>query len=132
MTTALTTTLAAPRCIRCGCTEDRACPVHVAGMPSSCVWVMVDRRRRVGLCSACATATELVFTFLPPARNADGSADLGVTAALLADFLTLPASTVRRALQLLELRGLATPVDKAGNERYWCSPAIDETMELEQ
>lgn len=35
------------KCIRCGCTDRRACP-------EGCGWIVVDRRRRIGICSSAA------------------------------------------------------------------------------
>ena len=34
------------KCIKCGCTDDRACP-------GGCSWVWVDRKKGKGLCSQC-------------------------------------------------------------------------------
>lgn len=34
------------RCIRCRCTDSMACP-------DGCGWIVVDRRRRIGICSNC-------------------------------------------------------------------------------
>lgn len=36
-------------CVQCGCTDTRACP-------AGCCWLVVDRERRVGVCSSCATS----------------------------------------------------------------------------
>lgn len=35
-----------PTCIKCGCTEDRACP-------EGCSWTFLNRKTNEGLCSAC-------------------------------------------------------------------------------
>lgn len=37
-------------CIGCGCTDHRAC---VDGRGHACWWLVRDRKRRVGVCSAC-------------------------------------------------------------------------------
>ncbi len=42
-------------CLGCGCTDSRACD-------GGCGWVLVDRRRGIGVCTAC----EVVSRPLPP------------------------------------------------------------------
>lgn len=120
-----------PRCVRCGCTQSRACPVETAEGRRGCTWVLLDLRRRAGLCSACATSVELVFAHLPSLDDDEDRAG-GITASVLAGYLGEPVSTVRKALAELEERGLATPVEKIGNEVLWVSPAVDEEEQEKQ
>lgn len=53
-----------PRCLSCGCTEFSACMVVAGGQVQGCAWVLVDNKRLVGLCSACATTQQLVWAVL--------------------------------------------------------------------
>src|SRR4051794_16620808 len=86
-----------PRCISCGCTEDRACLVAVnGGQLQGCAWIIVDRAKGEGLCSACATLPQLVYAVLPSANDRapqlrdlspDLAAGAGITMRELADFL---------------------------------------------
>lgn len=36
------------KCLKCGCTDTRPCP-------QGCAWIWVDRKRKTGLCSGCAS-----------------------------------------------------------------------------
>lgn len=120
-----------PRCIGCGCTEDRACPVENGDGTRGCSWIMLDLRRRVGLCSSCATSVQQVFGFLAPLDPDPREEAQGSCAEDIAAYLGMPVSTVRKALLTLEERGLATPVDKEANVVYWCAPSLDESLEPE-
>ena len=117
------------RCIRCGCTEDRACPVANGDGSIGCSWVMADLHRRVGLCTACASSVELVFATLPPLDPDPAEEAQGTDAATIAGWLDRPVSTVRKALSELAAHGLALPVDQSGNTFYFCAPPLEPIQE---
>lgn len=91
-----------PRCISCGCTETNACLVVMSGQTQRCAWILVDRRRGEGLCSACATLPQLLYAVLARIRQ-DG---MGVRE--LADHIGKSPTQVRHALEFLRPLGLVT------------------------
>jgi hypothetical protein len=90
---------AGPRCISCGCTEAQACLVMHWGELQGCSWILLDNKRKEGLCSACATPAQLAYRMLTLAQ--------GFTVESLSACIGRSRPVVRRALRQLEKRGLA-------------------------
>lgn len=44
-------------CIGCGCQDDRACMVETGIEKTPCFWIQLDRKARIGVCSACPKAS---------------------------------------------------------------------------
>lgn len=40
------------KCIGCGCTDSKAC-VTSGLFGGTCFWVLVDRKKKIGVCSSC-------------------------------------------------------------------------------
>jgi DNA-binding transcriptional ArsR family regulator len=112
-----------PRCISCGCTEDRACLVSVAGQLQGCAWILVDRLKGEGLCSACATLPQLLFALLEPDDPLGLTSSYGRTVSELAELTTTSPGRIRRALAQLEMKGLVERAyaSMGGSEpTRWC------------
>ena len=114
--------LGAPaRCISCGCTEDQACTVIMNGEPTGCAWVLLDREKAQGLCSACATVEQLCYAVLQPADPLELAPLSGqpASSAELSLILGYPVAHIRRALRHLEHVGLAVADRFDGRTRAW-------------
>lgn len=100
-----------PRCISCGCTESRACLVTHWGKLQGCSWILLDNKRKEGLCSACATVPQMAYAMLARAQ--------GFTIESLSHCIGRSKARVKRALEQLERRGLAE-ADRVGSRAvFW-------------
>lgn len=117
----------AARCISCGCTEDQACTVIMNGAPTGCAWVLLDREKAQGLCSACATAEQLCYAVLQPADPLELAPLSGqpASSAELALILGVPVRRIRRALLTLEVNGLAVAGRFDHRTRAWYRASTD-------
>lgn len=111
------------RCISCGCTDDEACIVRIPGqmLPTTCAWILVDRRKGEGLCSACATVEQRCFALLQSVDPLELQPLAGqpTSSAELALITGEPVRRIRRALRTLERRGLAVPDRFDGRTLAW-------------
>lgn len=109
------------RCMSCGCTEARACPVRRNGVVQGCAWVLLDRAKGRGLCSACATLPQLLFALLPladPLGSEGALRAFGVTVRELAEYTGRTRRQLRRVLRDMRGRGLATS-ERVGKKLTW-------------
>ena len=110
------------RCISCGCTESRACLVVRNGEMQGCAWVLLDRTKHEGLCSACASLEQLLYALLQPSDPLESNGTLrpiGLTTAELSAHTGQPKQMIGRRLRAMRERGLAISEPLIGTTLAW-------------